>query len=145
MLWQDRAYLAVAGVSTVISIAHYLATAKSVKGTVPIHFDFCGVPNRSASAWAYVLYPLTTMLLGVAVAATTFVPSAAAALPPKSAEQFATRMTLLCSYLAMVGSQLYAPRIAEGSETKLPPVLLGLIYAGVGASLVGAIAAKYLA
>jgi hypothetical protein len=145
MLWQDRAYLAVAGAGSVVSIVHYFATAKSITGPVPIHFNFFGTPDRFAAPWSLALYPLLCICFGVAAAAVTLSPTATSALPPNSAEQILTRASLLCGYGAVLTCQVCAARIAEGSSSKLPSAVLGVMYAGIGGSLVAVLAAKYFA
>lgn len=142
MLWQDRVYLAAAGAGTVLSVAHYLATVKSVTASVPIHFNFFGVPDRFAAPWAFVLYPISAIIFGATAVGITASPSITAALPPNSLEQVTTRSSLLCGYVAVVACQLYATRIANGSASRLPNWLLGVLYSSVLYVLGAAVAVK---
>ncbi|KPI83439.1 hypothetical protein ABL78_7525 [Leptomonas seymouri] len=144
MLRMDLAYLATAGATTVLSFAHYLTTANSITGQVPIHFNFFGAPDNFAAPWSFVMYPILAVGLSIAAVATTVAPAFKVVLPRNSVEQIATRATLMCSFVSVLGCQLYAARIANGSESKLPPLLLGAVYSCGGVPLVAAFAAKYL-
>lgn len=143
MRWQDRAFLGVTGAGTVLSVAHYLASARHLTAKVPIHFDLFGQPDFFAAPWAFVLYPILGVALGVAAAGSTLNPSVAAALPPQSVEQLATRVALLCSYVALLTCQVCATRMTEGSASKLPPLALGVLYGGLAAAVSAAMWDKF--
>lgn len=143
MLWHDTAFLAVVGCGSLFSLAHYLATVNSLSDPVPVHFNLCGVPDRFAAPWAFVLYPFVSIALGATAASLSFHPLVTRSLPHNSVEQLATRASVLCATAVILASQLYVKPIAEGSVRKLPSFVMGIVYGGVGMAVTAALISQH--
>lgn len=142
MLWSQRAFLAVTGAGTVLSVGHYLAKVGSITGQVPVHFNLFGVPDGTAAPWAFVMYPITSLGLTAVMVYTALAPNARAVLPQNSVEQVSTRASLLCAQVAVLACQYYAASIAEGSAERLSSPLMCVLYGTLAVASAAVMATK---
>ncbi|GET90019.1 unspecified product [Leishmania tarentolae] len=142
MLRSHRAFLAVAGAGSVLSMAHYLAKVRSITGQVPVHFNLFGVPDGTAAPWAFIMYPIVSVGMTAVMVYTALAPNARAVLPHNSAEQVSTGVALLCAKIAVLACQYYAVRIAEGSAERLPSPLMYVLYGTLTAASAAVLTTK---